>query len=83
MSLEISVEMSGYQADEITAEAKDQVAEICSALAKRHLEYKDGTKIYDIGTAEIRRTIERLNRIGGLIELIEDAKQKAKEEEKK
>ena len=78
----INIEMSEYQAKEITDELKDQVAEIGFTLSKHHLDYQAGNRNRDIDTIELQDAIRRLNAIGGLMKLIEEAEQKAREEKK-
>lgn len=76
----IKIEMSEYQAEEITNEAKNEATEVAFMLANHHLQYKSGARNHDIDAEEIRETIKRLDTIGGLIELLEDARQKARED---
>lgn len=78
----INIEMSTYQAKEITDELKDQVAEIGFTLSKHHLDYQAGSRNRDIDTIELQEAIRRLNAIGGLMKMIEDAEQEAREQKK-
>lgn len=78
----INIEMSEYQAKEITDELKDQVAEIGFTLSKHHLDYQAGSRNCDIDTIELQEAIRRLNAIGGLMKMIEDAEQEAREQKK-
>lgn len=78
----INIEISEYQAKEITDELKDQVAEISFMLSKHHLDYQAGSRNRDIDTVELQEAIRRLNAIGGLMKLIEDAEQEAREQKK-
>lgn len=78
----ISIELSEYQAEEIINEAKNAATEVAFKLADHHLQYKSGARNHDVDAEEIKETIKRLDTIGGLMELLEDAKQKAQEEQK-
>lgn len=78
----INIEMSEYQSKEITDELKDQVAEIGFTLSMHHLDYQAGSRNYDIDTVELQEAIRRLNTIGGLMKLIEEAEQEAREQKK-
>lgn len=78
----INIEMGEYQAKEITDELKEQVAEIGFTLSKHHLDYQAGSRNRDIDAVELQEAIRRLNAIGGLMKLIEDAEQEAREQKK-
>lgn len=78
----INIEMSGYQAKEITDELKEQVAEIGFTLSKHHLDYLAGNRNHDIDAVELQEAIRRLNAIGGLMKMIEDAEAEAKGQKK-
>lgn len=78
----IKIEMSEYEAEEIANEAKNEATEVAFMLANHHLQYKSGARNHDIDAEEIKETAKRLDTIGGLIELLEDAREKAREEKK-
>lgn len=80
--VKINIEMSEYQAKEITDELKDQAAQIGFTLLNHHLDYQARNRNHDIDTVEIQEAIRRLNTIGGLMKLIEDAEQEAREQKK-
>lgn len=75
----IKIEMSEYQAEEILNEAKNQIAEIGFTLANHHLQYQGGARNHDIDTTEVREAVKRLDTVGGLMGMLEDARQKARE----
>lgn len=78
----INIEMSEYLAKLITDELKEQAAGIGFTLSKHHLDYQAGRRNYDIDAEEIQRAIRRIDTINDLLELIEDAVAKAREEKK-
>lgn len=75
----ISIEVSEYLAELITNELKEQVAGISSTLSEHHLDYKAGSRCYDIDIEEIQGAIRRIDTINDLLELIEDAVAKVRE----
>jgi len=78
----ISIELSEYQTEEIINEAKNAATEVAFKLANHHLQYQSGARNHDIDAEEIKETIKRLDAIGGLAGLLEDARAKAREEKK-
>ena len=76
----IKIEMSEYQAEEILNEAKNEATEVAFMLANHHLQYKDGARNHDIDAEEIKGTIKRLDVICDLMEMLEDARHKARED---
>lgn len=78
----LNIEMSEYQAEEIVNEAKNEATEVAFMLANHHLQYKSGARNHDIDAEEIKETVKRLDIIGGLIEMLEDARAKAREKKK-
>lgn len=76
----IKIEMSEYEAEEIINEAKNEATEVALMLANHHLQYKSGARNHDIDAEEIKETIKRLDTIGGLMGMLEDARQKARED---
>jgi len=78
----INIEMNEYEAEEIINEAKNEATEVAFMLANHHLQYKNGARNHDIDAEEIKGTTKRLDIIGDLIGLLEDARAKAREEKR-
>ena len=77
-----NIEMSEYQAKEITDELKDQAAEVSFKLLNHHMDYQSGSRNRDIDAAEVREAGKRLVAVGGLLEMLEEAREKAREAKK-
>lgn len=77
----INIEMSEHQAGEIINEAKNEATEVAFRLANHHLQYESGARNHDIDAEEIKETVKRLDTIGELIEMLEDARTEAWEGE--